>query len=140
MKGQAIFTAALLSKAIEVGLYIAFLMYLGKLEQIGCDCALNWRRTFIITYVVVALVIILSSLLTTSLKANAYIAVLLTGFRLAFIVIAIQYVNKLKKDKCECSQHLTREILYYYAWIAAVLVAVGLLSIATILFLAYTRR
>lgn len=121
-------TANFITKAIETGLYIAFLMYLGKLEQTGCECALNWRRNFIIAFILVALVWTVGTSLTTSFN-NVYIAMLLTAFRLAFIVIAIQYINQLKKDKCECSQHLTREILYYYVWVAVVLTAIALFSI-----------
>jgi len=138
MKGQALITVDLVSKAIQIGLYIAFLVYLGKLEQIGCACALNWRRQFIIAFIVVALVWTLVTIVMTPFK-NVYIAVLLAAFSLAFVVIAIQYVNKLKKDKCECSEHLTREVLYYYAWVSVILTAIGLFSVAVALTIAYTR-
>lgn len=138
MKGQALITADLVGKAIQTGLYIAFLVYLGKLEQTGCECALNWRRQFIIAFIVVALVWTLATVVMTPFN-NVYLAVLLTVFRLAFIVIAIQYVHKLKKDKCECSENLTREILYYYAWIAVILTAIALFSVAALLTVAYTR-
>jgi hypothetical protein len=138
MKGQALITADLVGKAIQTGLYIAFLLYLGKLEQTGCECALNWRRQFIIAFIVVTLVWTLATVVMTPFK-NVYLAVLLTAFRLAFIVIAIQYVNKLKKDKCECSEHLTRDILYYYAWIAVILTAIALFSVVAALTVAYTR-
>jgi hypothetical protein len=138
MKGQALITADLVGKAISTGLYIAFLLYLGKLEETGCACALNWRRQFIIAFIVVALVWTLATVVMTPFK-NVYLAVLLTVFRLAFIVIAIQYINKLKKDKCECSEHLTRDILYYYAWIAIILAAIALFSVAAALTVAYTR-
>jgi hypothetical protein len=138
MKGQALITVDLVSKAIQIGLYIAFLVYLGKLEQIGCACALNWRRQFIIAFIVVALVWTLVTIVMTPFK-NVYLAVLLAAFSLAFVVIAIQYVNKLKKDKCECSEHLTREVLYYYAWVSVILTAIGLFSVAVALTIAYTR-
>lgn len=138
MKGQALITANLVTKVIETGLYIAFLVYLGKLEETGCACALNWRRQFIIAFIVFALVWTLASLVMPPFK-NLYLAILLTAFRLAFIVIAIQYINKLKKDKCECSEHLTREILYYYAWIAIILAAVALFSVLAVLLVAYTK-
>lgn len=128
MKGQTLVTATLVGKAIEVGLYIAFLIYLGKLEETGCACALNWQRQFIIAFIVFALVWTLASLVMPPFK-NLYLAILLTAFRLAFIVIAIQYINKLKKEKCECSEHLTREILYYYAWISVILTAIALFSV-----------
>lgn len=128
MKGQALITVDLVSKAIQIGLYVAFLVYLGKLEQIGCACALNWRRQFIIAFIVFALVWTLITVVMTPFK-NVYLAVLLAVFSLAFVVIAIQYVNKLKKDKCECSEHLTREVLYYYAWISVILTAIGLFSV-----------
>ncbi len=128
----------LIVKAASVGLYIAFLVYLGKLETIGCACALNWRRKFIIAYIAIALALTLATMLSKSFM-NPYLLIILVLFRIAFIIITVQYINILKKDKCECSEHLTRDILYYYAWVAIILAAISLSMIVWALGIAYTR-
>lgn len=131
-------SVGLISKAIEVGLYIAFLVYLGKLETIGCACALNWRRKFIIAYVAIALAWTLAAMVNKTFN-NVYLFIILVLFRIAFIIITVQYINILKQDKCECSEHLTRDILYYYAWIAIILAAITLSMIVWAFATAYTR-
>jgi len=123
---------------IEIGLYIAFLMYLDKLEKIGCECALTWHRKFIMVFVATALIWSLLSVFVSPIK-NLGLGVALSVFRLAFIVIAIQYVNKLTKEKCECSQELTRDIMYYYAWIGAILTALSFALVAWAVAITYSR-
>lgn len=121
---------------IEIGLFIAFLIYLDKLEKIGCECALTWHRKFIIVFVAFALIWSLISAFAP--MKNKALSIALTLFRVAFIVIAIQYVNKLKKEKCECSKEWTRDVMYYYAWVSVILVALSFALIAWAFALAYS--
>lgn len=138
MAKAQILDAMTLTKAVEIGLYIAFLIYLDKLEKVGCECALNWRRKFILAFIVVALAWTVASLVTTPFN-NMYLVMGLAFFRLAFIVVAIQYVNKLKKDKCECSQEWTRDVMYYYAWIGVILTALSFALVAWAFAVAYSQ-
>lgn len=138
MPKAQVLNAMTLTKAVEIGLYIAFLIYLDKLEKVGCECALNWRRKFIFAFIVVALAWTVASIVTMPVD-NMYLAIFLALFRIAFIVIAIQYINQLKKDKCECSQELTRDVMYYYAWISVILTALSIALVAWAFAIAYSH-
>lgn len=123
---------------IEVGLYVAFLVYLDKLEKIGCECALTWHRKFIMVFVSVALIWSLISAFASPLKIVP-LTLAMSLFRIAFIVIAIQYVNKLKKEKCECSKEWTRDVMYYYAWVSVILIALSFALVGWALSIVYSR-
>jgi hypothetical protein len=120
--------------AFIIALYIVFLVYLHKLEKIGCDCALNWRRNYIIAFIVFSLTWNVATMFSPSLRYNLLIAIIVFALALMFLIVTIQYVNKLKKDKCECSKDLTREIMLYYSWIILI---VSLIIAAFIVFVLY---
>lgn len=107
--------------AFVIALYIVFLVYLFKLEKIGCKCALNWRRNYMITFLIFALTSNFLSMFIPAIKLNILLILASSVLSLMFVIISIQYVQKVKADKCDCSEHLTREIMYYYSWIMLVL-------------------
>lgn len=94
--------------------------YLINLEKIGCECAKDWRRKFIIFYLIFVLAYsIVIILVPQTLPPIIQFVLLLLG--VSNIIITIQYVYKLKKDKCECSESVMREILYFIAIFNALL-------------------
>ena len=110
-----------ITSAFIIALYIVFLVYLFKLEKIGCKCALNWRRNYMIVFMIFALSSNLLSMVIPAIKLNFFLVFLSATLSLMFLIVTIQYVQRLKADKCECSENLTREIMYYYSWIMLVL-------------------
>ena len=120
--------------AFVIALYIAFLVYLFKLEKIGCDCALNWRRNYMIGFMIFALTSNFLSMVVPGIKFNIVLISLSTILSLMFLVVSVQYVQKLKKDKCECSKDLTREIMYYYAWVMLVLFLISFTMLIYVLY------
>lgn len=107
---------------ITLAFYVTFLVYLFKLEKIGCKCALNWRRVYIIVFIFISLVWNLVNVFKPSLSKNKLLALIILTLFLMFLAFTIQYVNNLKKKKCECSKEITRDIMYIYSWIMVVLI------------------
>jgi len=125
--------------AFIIALYIVFLVYLFKLEKIGCDCALNWKRNYMITFMIIALSTNFVSIIVPSLRLNVVFAIIFAVLSLMFLIITIQYVQKLKNDKCDCSKDLTREIMFYYSWIMLVLFWLSVAILLYVLYLLNTR-
>jgi hypothetical protein len=120
--------------AFVIALYIVFLVYLFKLEKIGCKCALNWRRNYLIVFMILALSSNFISMFVPAIKFNIFLLSLATILSLMFYVFTFQYVRNLKDDKCACSENLTREIMYYYSLIMLVLF---ILSLTLVFFMIY---
>lgn len=138
IKKQDTLVPQYISSAFVIALYIAFLVYLFKLEKIGCNCALNWRRNYMIVFMIFALSTNFLSLIVPSIKFNVVLASISAILSLMFLIVSIQYVQKLKDDKCECSKDLTREIMYYYSWIMLVLFLISLTFVIYILYRLYS--
>lgn len=131
------FVPQFIFSAFIIALYIVFLVYLVKLEKIGCKCALNWRRNYMITFMIFSLATNVISVIAPSLRLNKVYVIISAILSLMFLIVTIQYVKKLKNDKCECSKDSTREILFYYSWIMLVLFW---LSVGIILYTLYMLR
>lgn len=99
---------------------VLIVKYLLNLEKIGCECAENWRKNFIIFYMIFSLIYSVIIILVPQ-TLPPIIQFILLSFGVANIIITIQYIYKLKKDKCECSESILREILYFIAIFNALL-------------------
>ena len=126
--------------AIIVALYIAFLVYLFKLEKVGCNCALNWKRNYMITFMIFALSTNLISIIIPSLGHNVVFVFISAVLSLMFLIVTIQYIRKLKNDKCDCSKNLTREIMFYYSWIMLVLFWFSIAILLYVMYLLKSRK
>lgn len=117
---------------VVLTLELLILRYLMRLEQIGCECAMDWRRDYIMFFIALTIV-------------NAFVVLFmgpqqLPGLQFALfimgimnVVFVLQYVHRLKKEKCECSISVYREIMYVIAILRAALY--GLLLMLSIVFL-----
>jgi hypothetical protein len=105
-------TFVTLALALFYVLFAAWLLvYLYRLESIGCACAKDQRRWMIIWWLILSS--ILNVLLTTVQGIPRYLSlVVMIPLQGIFAVVIIQYVRKLKKDKCDCSAGLERDILF----------------------------
>ncbi len=112
---------------------VFLLVWLLKLEKIQCTCALNWRRSYLIFYVVFSLCVVLLNF--TSIKIP-YLPTLITILGIIFIIIAIQYVRKLESEYCNCSEAFMRDLLYVISVVYGLVITVGLLLIFINIFLA----
>jgi hypothetical protein len=120
-------TIQLIAFFITFAFYVTFLVYLFKLEKIGCKCALNWRRQYIIAFIFISFVWNIVNLVMPSLSQNVLLALIMLVLFLMFIAFTIQYVDNLKKQKCECSKEITRDIMYVYSWIMVALIGLAVM-------------
>jgi len=113
------------------------LLYLIKLEQIGCKCAYDWRRNYIIGYTAfyiiycaIEIFIMASNSLESSL-ANQFKALrpYVLVANLLFAVFGIQYVHRLKREKCACSEQFGQQALYIVAVIDAFFITLIILNL-----------
>lgn len=119
-------------------LFWAYILnYLIKLEKLGCECSKDWRRPFI-TYFVVYLIILL--LLSTfniwTVKQLPPILMVVNYVLMIFFFITVyQYIHKLKKEKCECSENEARNILEIVNYIQLALVLLSLIMMIYAMFM-----
>jgi choline-glycine betaine transporter len=87
-----------------------------------------------ITFLIFALSSNFLAIIIPAIRLNIVLTFASAVLSLMFVVVSIQYIKKVKAEKCNCSQNLTREIMYYYSWIMLVLF---ILSLTLSFFLAY---
>lgn len=131
----------LLSSIISLLLFAYILNFLIKLESSGCECARDWRRTYILSYMAFMVIhTCLAAYVTLMMpspwliKLYASLAPATLFFGILFVVFTFQYVHRLEKEKCGCSRTLGRAIMTLVAAIdAAVFAVIGLLILASII-------
>ena len=93
--------------------------YLYHLDKNNCICAMDYRRIYIIVFLII---ILISTILNGIPSILKYLANHKTLFYSIFwciiilkvinIVFIFQYIKLLKDRKCECSESVYRDILY----------------------------
>jgi hypothetical protein len=119
--------------------------YVSHLERVGCPCAMDWRRTYIQGFTgasVVVSVIYLLSILSNHpgvLRVTHALTAPFIGIgAILMVIFVLQYVHRLKEEKCLCSQAAARDVMYIVAIINAIGYAIlGLIIITTILMTGY---
>jgi len=103
-------------------LLIVILVYIYKLESIGCECASHSNKDFIKSYTIISLAfLIFSSFISI---ADIYenfgeiIAILFSIITIIFYLIFVvyiyltfEYVRYLINEKCKCSDGISRDII-----------------------------
>jgi apolipoprotein N-acyltransferase len=114
---------------------ILIINYLFQLERTGCNCAMDYKRTYILTYLVINALFVILNLFTNVFKYtsnNKISSFLMSIYSLGGIVnisFIIQYVNMLKAKKCECSESIYRDLMYIVAVIDALVLGLALLLV-----------
>lgn len=94
-----------------INLYV--LRYLYRLKITQCDCALNWRRKYIMFFICLSLVFHLVEGFDIEISNEMYTVFAVLG--LINMVIVLQYIYILKTTVCKCSEHIAREMMYIIA-------------------------
>ena len=124
--------------------------YLHRLEQTGCQCAMDWRRTYAMWFVVVAIIINVANFCimagtgwTESLwtlggtGVGTALSMLFFLGGVVFTVATLQYVSRLKREKCKCSESSARVVIEIVAWMNAFLyIILALLILAAVVLMA----
>lgn len=101
---------------------IVFVYYLSNLKTKGCTCALNYRRDYIMYYIIfnfsLSVLMLFYSFRHMLMNRNVNILIilffLLTALHIVCIVFIFQYIDMLKTTNCKCSESIIRDILYVY--------------------------
>jgi len=138
VNGTMIITAI----AIFIALFVqgSILFWLARLEKMGCECAMDWRRKFIMFYLCFLIVSMFARFVWASMFEIPMVALIM--FALAFVNIGIvmQYIQKLKRDNCECSESLWKTVMYYLTLINAIMIAIAILFAMFLVFTLYSMQ
>jgi len=110
-----------------------------KLEKTGCECSKDWRRNFIHFYVIFNMILVVSSIILLFFKGVVIMDVVpLLGFAsaalaLTFVIVTVQYVQRLKREKCACSEDTRRNVMYIWALVQGFISLIALLSMAVMI-------
>lgn len=127
--------AGLISLTLSV-LYILNISYLYSLEQKGCECAMDYRRVYIMAFTAVFLVYsLLLNWIAPKIIINYihYILPVMMVGGIVNVIFTLQYVAKLKVTECKCSESVYRDIMETLAIINAVTYGIAfLMALASI--------
>lgn len=137
-QGSLLLTSILALAYVAVQIYI--LNYIFQLEGIGCTCSRDFRRTYAQAYIIVSfLVPILQAALAAFATARTAgvlkvvqlgVSLLMMGAGVAYVVFVLQYIARLRRIKCTCSEAVARDVWETVTYIqAAVMVLVGIISL-----------
>lgn len=107
-------------------LQLLILKYLFDLEKIGCACAMDWRRSYAMFYLVVSVVLSLVFMFVNR-RDFMGLRLIMGAMGILYVISVLQYVYRLKKEKCECSQSAYREIMYIVAILQAFVIALSVI-------------
>lgn len=89
-----------------------------------CECAKDWRRTYVLVFPPVALLLSL----VTPAAARLFVVPLLVAGWIVFIMSALGYVKRLREVRCECATAGSGdEYLQVYAYLPIVAWTVSIL-------------
>jgi hypothetical protein len=118
---------------VALAFNIAILLWLHKLKQTKCECADNWKRTYMFYYLIYSIVysifIIGGLKQLVNYKNIVYALTSISSIAgLLYVIFGIQYLTALRKNDCQCAKDIRETILFYWLWID-----VGLLVLSAIL-------
>ena len=150
--GFANFTILIISLIISLIIFIIVIVlhysmytWTEELEKTGCKCSDLWQRNFIHWIALIMLIIIPINFLLKFAKVKIELFIpynfILIILQLFYISIIFDYITKLKKLECECSESWKREYGYigsivYIGYLGLIL----LLGILWLLMLFFTKK
>ena len=129
----------LIGPAIGVTLSSLIIYYLNNLKTIGCECALNFKRDYIMYYSMVNILFNVVSfgvptILIYYIRYPILYSVPAVLFAAAIVnmVFIFQYVEEMKKINCECSESVYRDMMFVLAILQAI--SIGLIVLLLVQF------
>jgi hypothetical protein len=110
--------------------------YLVTLERLGCACAMNFKRNYIlgynafyITYAIVSLFMGQQGIFQLYQKYPLLWVISVLQFIGAIVnaVFVIQFVNELKREDCACSDSVYKDVMYILSILHAIVLGATLL-------------
>lgn len=123
-------------------LQMLLINYLLRLERIGCKCAMDWRRKFMIAYMFLLLVhAAIVTFVTKEVLEYPLIQTTMLVLGVVNVIITLQYLAQLRRDNCNCSESLYKDIITMIAYLNTLLYFFMLVVVAYFIFsIAYNSK
>lgn len=123
-------------------LQLLLINYLLRLERIGCKCAIDWRRKFMIAYMFLLLVhAALVTFVTKEVLEYPIIQTIMLVLGVVNVIITLQYLAQLRRDNCNCSESMYKDIITMIAYLNTLLYFFMLVVVAYFMFsMAYRSK
>lgn len=125
--------------------YVIFISYLNRLSTINCECAYNWRRTFITygyAYAIFSTILLTFHSIGLQMPYFILLPLIIIAYTLSIptIILTFQYIRMLKKEACSCSESKARTLMEVvnYLVIFITISSIVMVLVNTILFLGRT--
>lgn len=127
--------------AIGITLSSLIIYYLNNLKTIGCECALNFKRDYIMYYSMVSILFNIVSFAVGVPTILIYyirypilysIPAVLFAAAVVNMVFIFQYVEEMKKINCECSESVYRDMMFVLAILQAISIGVIVLLLVQV--------
>lgn len=132
-----------ISLGLSTCILVIYYTYIQHLEKSECICSLDWRQRFIKKYILIMLIISISSIiLIIFVKTNnnivtkykTQIGLIYTILYIVYYVILGQWLWKLHKSKCICSDDWRKTMIQVIYIISLILYISFILNIISKLF------
>lgn len=136
--GPFLILAMIISVLILV-FYLYILYYISTLENIGCECSEDWKRTYIKWYFILLIIMYfipsILMILTPKLNIYKYVSGIVFVLTIISLFVIYQYIRELKEKKCDCSDMEARYVLEVYNYIMIfIYIVIGLAAVYHLLF------
>ena len=112
----AVFLIALIIAILVIVLHYSMYTWTEELEKTGCECSDLWHRNIIHWIALVLIIIIPINIVIQIYKIKSQLLIpytfILFVLQISYIVMIFDYITKLKKLQCECSESWKREYGY----------------------------
>jgi hypothetical protein len=138
----ALFIIMLLIAILVLILHYAMYTWTEELEKTGCECSDLWHRNIIHWIALILLIIIPINIVIQIYKVKSPLIIpysfILFVLQISYVAIIFDYITKLKKLQCECSESWKREygyigsIVYFcYFGLILLLLILGLVMVGS---------
>jgi hypothetical protein len=128
---------SIFSLSISIFFSILIIYYLKRLDTIKCNCSLNFKRNYILGFTSLSLLLTMSNLLFRNYKIFVNLMLIMyipwVIASITNVIFTIKYISELKKNKCECSESVYREIMFILAIMNALVMGLSFFIILFVL-------
>jgi hypothetical protein len=120
---------------LSISISVMYLTYIHHLEKSKCACSLNWRQQFIKYAIMVMIGLTLLSIAMPKLMTNNLYIGCHVVFSVTYLVILGQWLWKLHRSQCKCSDDWRKtimEVLYIIMVSIIILICLYMVSIKVI--------
>uniref|UniRef100_A0A6C0BFD7 MARVEL domain-containing protein n=1 Tax=viral metagenome TaxID=1070528 RepID=A0A6C0BFD7_9ZZZZ len=112
-------------------------IYLARLKEIECECAITPNYYFLVFYIIVTMIIIVFGIMVKDVAeyANVLMVLSLVYFciTIMFIFITFKYVSDIEAKRCKCAGDFGPDMVQIFAWLRILAFVLAFVSLITVL-------